>query len=205
MPMIGVDNAVAKLTVEFNRGAQVAYCIFWYRAEIDPDTVNREDVIASFTVDILEPLADLIISQWSIGNVTIDVVNSELAPLTVASGVGAGAITGEDPLPNYVAFPIRLIRTTKETRSGYKRIPGASEQMAEANAWSTTVAAAWAAFAPDLADPFQDTGLNDWSPVIVRTTLLGEPIENPAQYVYNPVSNAIFINRVTSQVSRKPW
>lgn len=205
MPVIGVDNALVKLDVHVSRGNRVAHNVYWYRAPIDPDDTNREDVAGVFAADVLTPMAYLMIAEWLIGDIIIEVVNGTLAPLTVASGVGAGAITGASPMPNYTAFPIRLIRTLKDTRSGYKRIPGVSEEMVVENSFTGATVTAWNAFAPLLAGTLTDTALNTWTPVIVRTTQLGEPIENPAQYVYNPISSAIFINRATTQNSRKPW
>lgn len=205
MPVIGSDNALVKISVQYLRTNDEAYNVYWYRATVDPDAANLQSVQEYFASFLPTTISALQASQWSCGVITVDVVNGTLAPYSADSGVGAGSITGENPMPIYNAFPIRLYRTYKDTRNGAKRIPGVTEEMVSVNGFESSVVTAWRAIEDDFADTFEDGDIVTWSPVIVRTSILGVPIEDPADYIFNPVASSQFINRVTTQNSRKPW
>ena len=204
MPVVGSDNALIKIIDQQERSPVVSYNVYWYRSTVDPDAVDIGEVLDQFEADVLVDLADLQSSGWTHTVISGDVVNGSLAPLVRTSGVGAGAVSGSS-MPTYSSFPCRLLRTLKDTRNGSKRIPGVNEEMVVGDGFDATTISNWEAWVPILATPLVDSLANTWTPVIVRTTILGEPIEDPADYVFNPIAEAIFQNRVTTQNSRKLW
>lgn len=201
MPVIENTAALAKITDVSARGGQEARNVYWYRATVNPDTVNLQNLANGFEAAVLVPQANLTHQAWVHTLLQVDIVNGLPAPFERASGVGAGAVVG-DAMPNYSSFSIKLNRTTKETRNGWKRIPGVTEQMVSGDVFEAATVALWDAYAPILAAPVVDPGTVTWSPVIVRTEIEGVPLE-PTAYIYNPVVSSVFLNRVTTQRTRR--
>jgi hypothetical protein len=203
MPVIGTDAALVKIVDNATRGGQVASNVYWYRSPIDPADADLENLADQFEADVLVDLADLQSAGWVHSTISVDCVNGPYAPYERDSGVGAGAVSGS-AMPVYSSFPVRLIRTFRETRNGYKRIPGVTEEMITGDGFESAVQTAWEAFVPALAATLETTDLAVWTPCIVRRSFQGVLLE-PEEYLYNPVTEAIFLNRVTTQRSRLLW
>lgn len=102
-------------------------------------------------------------------------------------------------LPPYAAWAFRLLRTTSESRGGYKRVAGISETDQDNGVYAGTIITQLNALATAFALQLTTTGGNEWTPVIASFILNGVPRTTP---VFNPISGAIY-QRISTQNSRK--
>jgi hypothetical protein len=107
-------------------------------------------------------------------------------------------------LANYQAAGIRLLRTTKETRSGWKRYAAGNEAVIDGNGWTAPFLVILDNLAAVLND-FLTIGVDQLDPVIVRQTR--DPVTGdllpPAQWIYNIIASVEVKQFVTTQNTRK--
>lgn len=146
--------------------------------------------------------------QAAIQHVNINFTNIRVKPIfgtgveaNLTPTTPAGLLVGTQMNPAY-AISLRLFRTTNETRSGWKRISGISEEVTNTNTFTapylTTVALLSLAIRLNLT-----SGLDTFIPQIVRkpnTTVPPDP-----NWVINEISSAPAVDRPTTQSSRKAF
>lgn len=193
------SNGLYSVTLKCSRGGVNIYNVFWYR-ETAGQTGKGADLATIFNSAILPDIADILSSGVNIDTITVAEPTSINADHVVAASVSAGTLTGTT-MPNFNAASIRLIRTTKETRSGYKRFGPYNEENVAGNGFEATYLSVLNTVAADLETTLTPSGLV-FEPVIVRRLTTPVPWSN---VIFNPVSEALVQNRPTSQVSRKPF
>ena len=133
---------------------------------------------------------------------SIEVINlqddTDFAEITPTSTVGV--VTG-DPEPSYLAVAVKLLRSSRETRNGWKRIPG----LVEGDLSGNTIAGATVTRMTGLANLFDNALPNGQTPVIVRKTYTGTPpvLNPPSLWITVDIGDYEIVG-ITTQNSRKP-
>ncbi len=192
-----------EVTVTGSIGGIITKNVFWYF--LTTIQKNAEDVLASFKAKVETDWEALVSLNWSGTLIEVDEVTSDSNFFEESVAI-VGEITG-DSLPPFNAFSITLSRTTKETRSGRKRLAG----VAESQQSSGTLGASTLTLLDTLKTAFTDTLTVDGGgvgPVIVRKTFVDPPtvpptLNPPEDWIYNPINDGVASNKVTTQNSRK--
>lgn len=171
--------------------------VYYYESQGDGDIVG--DLRAAFIEDVLPQLRALQTQQ--VTHVRIDTLN-------VTTGLDYEEYTHPSPLngnqsgetsPSFVAWGFRYNRASRDSRHGYKRIPGVGEGAIADGVPVAGIATPIANLAASLQIAIGDsTGGPTYLPRIVRRTGVA-PLET---YTAFPVQSVGFV-RVTSQVSRR--
>lgn len=193
------SSGIYSVTLKCDRGGVGIYNVFWYR-ETAGQTGKGSDLATIFNSSIVPGIANVISSGVSMLTITVAEPTSINSDVEVPTSSSTGGLTGTT-MPNFNAASIRLVRSTKETRSGYKRFGPYNEENVTGNTFDATYLGALNALAALLETTLTPSGLV-FEPVIVRRQLTPIPWAN---VLYNPISEAIVLNRPTSQVSRKPF
>lgn len=173
--------------------------IFYYLVAVWTGNASLEDVLIRFTSDVAEEIASVQTDDLEWVGIFIDNMNDpdEFSE----NGVSFFGQAVAESMPQYVAAGVQLVRTTKATRHGAKRIAGIGEDQWLDGAFTPSVG---------LIQSLQDAcehvlvknvgGTNEMTlvPVIVGTGIDGRP--DPA--ITNIVRSA-FLRRGTTQNSRK--
>jgi hypothetical protein len=119
----------------------------------------------------------------------------------------SGIATG-DPMPSYVAIGIKLARSSKLTRNGYKRIPGVPEVRCLGNVLTLPPTEKdnleyFFGGVHQFDDITSPGDFFDLDPVIVGRTLNGEGKYELDLTRVNPITSAQVQTNVTTQNSRK--
>lgn len=178
--------------------------VYWY-IQLTGVTALALDVANAFNAKFSVPRRATANTGWQSVLTEADQVNS-LSNFAAIAGYGAGTLSdGSQLAPQFVASSIRLLRTTKETRSGWKRYMGLTELAIQ----GATLAPAYLALMQTLAINVGGTltvGLNTLFPVIVAKTYSPGPpreLNPPELWLYNLVSAAQAVDRTTTQNTRK--
>lgn len=177
--------------------------VFWYFTT-GPQK-DAQDVLDAFVLKVEIPWEAIASVNWDGTLVEVDEVTS--VSNFVEEGVAIDGIVGGESLPGFNAFSITLSRSTKETRSGRKRIAG----VAESQQSSGNLLVGIITDLDDLKDAFVDNLTVDGSsvgPVIIRKTFVDPPtvpptLEEPSEWIYNPINGGVSSPAVTTQNSRK--
>jgi len=144
-------------------------------------------------------------TTWSSNTFEIWQMNS-LSNFGEFSSYGAGTLSdGTTGCAAFIAASIRLLRSSKETRSGWKRYSGLTEGSLLGSALTGSYLTLLQALAA-ICDNTLSAGGETLTPVIVAKTFNPGPprVENPPSlWLYNIIGTAVAIDRVTSQNSRK--
>lgn len=119
----------------------------------------------------------------------------DLTPIT-------GDITASAPLPIFNAGSIKLLRSTKITKSGSKRIAGIVEAHVDDDVINATGETAWLALAAELGSSYSEGGQTFYPVIVGGKTLDGVPV-GEGSWIYNFVSGGQLNYNVTTQNSRK--
>lgn len=190
---------IYSVTLNMSRGGVNIHNVFWYR-ETSGETGKAADLGALFNSAIIPDIADIISSAVNFDTLVVAEPTSLNADFVVATSVSTGTITGTT-MPNFNAASIKLVRSTKETRSGFKRFGPYNEENVVGNGFEASYLSALNAVAADLETSLTPSGLV-FQPVIVRNPKMAIPWVN---VLYNPISEALVLNRPTTQNSRKPF
>lgn len=101
------------------------------------------------------------------------------------------------PINSFTAAGIRLNRTTKETRNGYKRFAGMGEEDTDGNTWTSTYTLLLIALA-EVLDDIISIGVSSFYPVVAKE----KPLV-PGTWITNRIASCTVNPFITSQVSRK--
>lgn len=202
MPLVA-SGFLYEITVTGVIGGITTKNIFWYFTT--GPVKQAEDVFDSFVLKVEDEWEALASVNWDGETIEVDEVtandNFHLGAISID-----GVVSGES-LPNFNAFSVTLSRSTKETRSGRKRIAG----VAESQQSSGTLTAGAITDLTALKDRFiEDLTVEGGSvaPVIIRKTFTLDPpnppeLNDPDVWIYNPVSGGVATTTVTTQNSRK--
>lgn len=176
--------------------------VFYYLVKIWTGNVTVEDVKGRFIADVIDVMLPVQVDNLMMTNCNVDNLNdpNEYWEATFAR---PGTAVG-NPMPAFVAVGVQLLRTTKATRHGSKRIAGVYEAMFTEGEFTPTqpfIDALELACQADLIE--DDMGGNEFelSPCIVGTDpITGLP--DPART--NLVKGAL-VRRATTQNSRKGY
>ena len=203
MPKIGT-NSLFKITDFSERGAEEVQNVYWYVGLFSPDTLNT-DIVATSMMALLDTyLPPLQPSNVSHTIMEVDELTSNSNFTSVASTISDGTLASPW-LPNFVAASIKLLRTTKETRHGFKRISAGNEANLNNNIWEASFVVTLQSLADALANNLT-AGPQTILPAIVRKGSISDPSidpDDPTTWVYNLIESATAVSRVTTQNSRK--
>ena len=203
MPLVG-SNALFEITEHQSYSGSVPKNVFWYRTN-SAAIVTASVINAAFQALVTTARRAASNPRWSSVTFEINQVNS-LDNFGEFSSYGAGTYTTgtTEDAASMLCAPIRLFRTSKETRSGWKRLSGLSEGMLEGNTLTSAYLAIVQTYA-DLLDGVLSAGGESHTPVIVRKTRdpITKELLDPSLWIYNPVSSAVALDRVATQNSRK--
>ncbi len=193
MPVI--DTGLYKVTLKQTFAGQIIFNTFFYEETLGRD--DEQDVCATAFDDDMIPAIRLIQSvNLTYDEIMVDNVTGNLAAVAIAPLLTAGLVVG-DNMNSFTAAGFRLVRTTKDTRNGSKRIAGMVEQALVGNGFTASFLADLQTFAPSLAANISDIGAI-FKPVIAR-----ENVVIPVTWTVNEVAAGLASSIVTSQVSRK--
>lgn len=202
MPTVG-SGSLFRIKLFGEIHGQQTLNVFWYYRAISPDTHDAVDVVAAFENGVAAHWEALVSSAWDGTLVECDELTSLSNFFTSATNIGPGTASGESLGP-FVCFDIRLLRTTKETRSGRKRIAGVTENQQNAGVLESGTLTTLNLLAEDFDDALA-VDLENIDPVIVRQTRdpdTGE-LEPVTSWIYNLVADAEGQTNTTTQGTRK--
>lgn len=194
--MPAVTNELFKVVLTGTYFSQVWNSVFWYYNVAGVGNLNLQDVADDFDAEIMVAFGNVANTSTIFSNIRVAHVNGTLADVnrtpSVLIGVRAGNAT-----PPFVAASIRLNRTTKETRNGWKRIIGPVEEDMGALSWSGSYVTLLDALGTAMEQQLSMGGaVNNLDPVIVRQL-------TPTTWLYNLIAGTQSINKPTTQNSRK--
>lgn len=202
MPAVG-SGSLFRVKDFQSRGGEEFLNVYFYWGANGPGSMSAESLAVVFQATFGMHIAN--IQPTNITHTVIDVEevttidNFYVAPSVMPPGALVGSF-----LANFVAASIRLIRSTKETRGGWKRYVAGVEEDITGNAWSAAFMANLDILAANLPNTLSIAGGVVY-PVIVRQTrnpVTGELLP-PDQWIYNIVASAEGKSLVTTQNSRK--
>jgi hypothetical protein len=204
MPLAGSANRFFKVLVRGLHGNQPTLNVFHYRQAV-PLQSSAEDVATAFRFGPLGALATVTNSAQSWQEIevidSLDVANFHTLPVTLA-----GLITAAEAVAPFITWSMRLLRSTRDVRSGWKRFSGINEADISGNVLQAAHYAAINAAAPNIAADLVD-GVLTLAHCIVRDgPTLGTPTVDPndsTTWYYTDVSGVFVPNRITTQNSRK--
>jgi len=203
MPLVGT-NPLFKITEFQTYIGQPCINTFWYRTA-NANVVVASAISAAFQTAVSVARRAISNTFWSSDSLEVEQVNS-LSNFGEFTSYGAGTYTtgSTEAVAQFIAAPLRLLRTTKETRSGWKRLAGLSEGQLAGETLTVAMLALMQTYADLLEAPLSAGGETHF-PVIVRIVKTGVPPEpvDPTLWIYNPVSAVVPVDRVTTQNSRK--
>jgi len=176
----------------------------WHYIDLAGAPTTAADVLASsFITSIITPAQTNVSNQFTIDEVEVIQENDSENFALVTAGIVGGSI--DPPVASAQAISIRLNRTDRLFRNGWKRWAGLTEVQTEGNFMTV---ASQTAFQTNFA-PMGNTlasGGNTFTPVILRKTYVGEPpVLNPvSQWIYATIGSAQVFRRLGTQNTRKP-
>lgn len=176
---------------------------FWYVSPEAPNTINIVNVVAAFENAVAATWEVVAHEGWDAFKIVAEEVTSIANFFEGSSNIGPGTEAGE-AMPPFVTFTIRMNRTTKETRSGWKRLAGVTETTQVSGILLAARLAELQALADDFAQDLTPMG-GTLVPCLVRQTFTGEPpvLNDPSDWIYNFVSSASALDRLGTQNTRK--
>lgn len=176
--------------------------VYFYEITETTGVVEAEDILLAFSVDVLRDVCGIQSTSIEHTSLKVDNVTDELS----FGEIALETLVGEQPgaiMPTYVAFSFKLLRSSKLTRNGFKRIAGVPEDQVGGNfvevpfRTSTEMTDVIAALQADI--PFSTPeGSGSMRPVIAS-----RPTPTRDFYVTQPVVGVELQAAITSQVSRK--
>jgi hypothetical protein len=204
MPISGNSERFFKVTLRGLYGNQPTVNVFHYRQTLPLQSI-ASDVAGFFIAGPLAAIRSVQNSNQTYQEVEVidtrDVANFHSEAISLA-----GATTALEALPGFIVWSLRLLRSTRDMRSGWKRFSGLNEADISGNTFTTGHLALLNAAAPDIADDLID-GIATLAHCIVRdgptkATPLVDPNDSTTWY-YTDVAAQSVPNRVTTQNSRK--
>lgn len=202
MPEVGT-GFLYEVTVTGDIGGVTTKNVFWYFTT--GPVKAAEDVATAFIAEVSANWKALVSLNWEGTLLDVDEVTSD-SNFSSEAIAFLGEQIGES-LPGYDAFSIELSRSTKETRSGRKRLAGVPESaQSSGNLVASAITELTAVKDDFVTDLIVDAG--SVPPVIVRKTFVEPPtvpptLNPPEDWIYNPLAGGVASTKVTTQNSRK--
>jgi hypothetical protein len=166
---------------------------------------SASNVAAAFLTTVLPDI--LAMQSESLEHTLIEVEQlGSLTNYTTLVLIGAdGTETGSD-MPQYNSAAFKLVRTTKETRNGSKRIAGMTEENVTGNNFTAGFKTEMDGVAATLESPLVSGSITHLPAIVggkYDTTVTPAVLKPVANWVYNPISSVAASSRVTTQNTRK--
>lgn len=206
MPVVGSTNRIYQLTLSGSHGTAEVISTWSYRISslLQPSALSvaeafRDEVLPAIVVPLM---ANMIFTNIEVIDV-LDIENFASLPVTET-----GDRTVVDALTAFIVYSLKLVRSSRDMRSGWKRFSG----LGEADVAGAAFAAGFIAFVDSVsADIIQP--LNIDLAVLPLTLVRSRPTPNsplidpddPTTWLYSDVAGVEFPNRVTTQNSRKQF
>lgn len=204
MPEV-INNSLFEVKLFADYSGQTCLSRFWYLQSVAPETTLASEVATNFEAHIQAELRAVTNSLYIPQVIEVIEQTSLVNFVNRASAIGPGILAGS-PVASFVAQSIRLFRTTRETRSGWKRLPGLVEEQVNGQ----SIAPAHVTALQALADKF-DGGITVTTgtllPCLIRKKIdvvTGE-LTIASLWTYNLISDAQAVSRLTTQNTRKSW
>lgn len=203
MPVIG-GNSLFKVIVKQTYLGQKCQNVFWYFKNVAPNSIDALDVANAFHDAVLSDWETLTHEDWDTDTIEVIEVTSLENFTEITSAIGPGVKTG-NALASTIALGIKMVRTTRETRSGWKRLVGLAQSDLAENDWASGTQTQASSLADEFSADLSVAGTTIF-PCLVRQTKDPDTKEllDPDEWIYNLVSTAIVKSEVTTQNSRKP-
>lgn len=198
MPALG---DVIKIIINQRLFGQAVRNVYHYETVLASGTDTPTNVFDAFELAVIGPVQAIQNTALVYEGAVIENLNDELffeeIPLAL-TGDGLGV-----PMPSYVAFGVKLVRSFKATRNGGKRYAGVQEESVLDN--DQTLLQATQDLVTDGLILLLDLNVlpalsGAYAPVIFRKPEVGPP---PVIEFSNPIKAAQFSETVTTQNSRK--
>lgn len=204
--MPAVTNGLYRVVCEFlTGGGNPALNVFYYLSSLGQDDL-AEDLWDAFDTTMVPLINALHYPAYTFDNLIVEPIFGSGIPFESAPTNQAGTLLLQgDPVAGHMCVSMRLVRASKETRSGWKRFSGFSEHYVSGNTVQGDLATALNALATSMETDLTAVGAGFFTPVLVRppgTYATGVQ----TGWLYNNIGafNPI-LNRVTTQNSRKKW
>lgn len=204
MPQVD-DQIIYEIKDYQTAGGQEILNVWHYRGTGLYNPV-AEIVATAFATDVITQ----ILTTQNTGVVHTSVEVTELTSVsnffTLSLSGYTGGVTGSN-MAQFLAYSLRMVRTTRDTRGGWKRIVGLIEE----NVTGGTFTAGFLSDIDDVAAAAADflaVGIGSLTPIILSKRYSELPVREllPVdEWYFNDVSNVLAINRITTQNSRKAF
>lgn len=190
-------NGLAEITFTMTLSTTILQSVFFYWDNTNTPISNMAGIATTFDTIVVTPLAAQVSSALVFSDVLVRDVLGLNPDFNVAPATASGILAG-DTLPPFNAVRIDLLVGTKETKRGYKRLPGLLEVQTTGDSLVPGTQVAFQTYSLTYLTGLV-VGINTYGPVI-----RGGPIPTDlTRNVVNPVTSTNVPILVTSQVSRK--
>jgi len=176
---------------------QVILNVFHYLSNTSDDDV-QELCATAFDEDVLLAVSNIQSTNIVYKTVRANNLTGVLADATVIPSISTGAIVGT-VVADFVACAFRYNRVEKATRNGSKRFGGMTEEVLEGGGFTAAYDTTAIATAVVLGTDISTVG-GVFTPVILR-----KPDDGFGNWTYNTIQNVQYLDRVTTQNSRKKF
>lgn len=205
MPIVGALPLYQIVEKQNYNGQPGPINVFWYVSQTGSEP-SALAVSTAFQTKMSAARRACSNTSWSSAFMQVWNVNS-LTNFGEFTSYGAGTLSdGTQEAPRFMAASIRLLRTSKETRSGWKRLMGLTEGVLSTGTFTAGYLALLNTYAA-LLDDLLTAGGETLSPCIVGKSYDPDTGEEnpPAVWLYNVIAGAAAVDRPTTQNSRKPF
>lgn len=204
MPISGPSNRFFKIVLTGLHGTVETSNIFYYRqssllqsAAADLAVLFRDNVLAAIrTVQTVTQTYGLIEVIDS-----LDVANFDSLPVATTGQIASAA-----PEPAFMVMSWRLMRSTRDMRSGWKRLSGIDESSVTGNVFAGAHFAAMQGVESNIGQALVDVIASLPLCIVRDRPTASDPGIDPddsTTWRYTDVANVQAINRVTTQNTRK--
>lgn len=202
MPAIGSGSLFIIKDFQ-SRDSDIILNRYFYYSTVAPNTISATEVKTLWETKFATAIRNLQPSVITHDKTQVEELTSISNFTEGPSTLGSGALAGT-AIMSFVAASFDLLRTTKETRSGFKRYAAGSTLTIDGDEWTSTFVTTMNVLAALLDDTLVAVGGN-LDPVLVRRTFTGDPpILNPiTQWLYNVIFSVDSDDEITTQNTRK--
>ena len=202
MPAVG-SNSLFEIRLYSSLLGVAVQNRFWYFAAVAPSTVEATALVSAFENATAAVWQNAVSDSWDGVRITCDEVTANDNFFDGSTNIGPGVVTG-DVMPPHAAAGIRLLRATKDTQSGWKRIAGVAESQQVDGKLTAGAVTLYNLLGIQLSLNLTASA-ETCRPVIVRKTYTGDPpVLNPASaWIYNDIASRVVLADVTTQNTRK--
>lgn len=206
MPLVGSNWRI--YTVKLGYSVPPAQCLsVWnYRVTVVGQP-TAQTVATNFENEIVDSLAPLVRDNVNFHTIEVvdenDVTNFGTFAINV-NGTGSGI----QAAPPNLCWSLRLLRSSRDMRSGWKRISGLDESYFQGFNLESTYLASLEAAVPDLIQDLNIELLQLQLVILRNRPTVSDPDIDPEDVTtwrYTDVLSAQVPDRVTTQNSRKTW